>query len=176
MSFPGPARRATYICDRMVHKCHRRFLPAASTLRKKTNGVYNQLLPFFTSSELRDPILPLTYAGYLQFADAFVENGQKLAVSGCKEPWCFRELPYAASIVTVTDPMHIFGNVIGDSILLLRPGNSIKANRSATPSIIQYEQQTNKRFIQGFLNFKIAPFKIYSNISTCRAYMGFLSG
>jgi hypothetical protein len=35
-------------------------------------------------------------------------------------------LPYADKIVTFTDPMHVLGNVIGDSLLILRPGNQIK--------------------------------------------------
>ena len=141
----------SYVCGRMVHKCHRRFLPKNSIFRRKSASIYNQNLPFFNENETRDSIPNLNYNDYIRFSDQYVENGRVSAVQGCKEPWCFRNLPYAFYIATVTDPMHILGNVIGDSILILKPGTAIKSNRSANPSIIEYENDTNNRFYQGFI-------------------------
>jgi hypothetical protein len=139
----------SYVCGRMVHNCHRRYLPLGSSLRKKSVGPSNPSTPFFSNTEVRPANPLLLYADYIHFSDQFVAEGRRSAISGCKEPWNFRDLPYASFIATVTDPMHIFGNVIGDSLLLLRPGDSNKPNRSAGETIIKYEQETNRRFLKG---------------------------
>ena len=62
-------------------------------------------------------------------------------------------LPYADKIVTFMDPMHVLGDVIGDSLLILRPGDQNKEIRSAGAAVLEYEQENNGRFHEGYYDF-----------------------
>ena len=138
------------ILERMVYPFARRFLSNRDPKRQISKAPYNPAIPYHVEAERKAKPEFLSYNEYLNFCDQSAAHPKKEAVNGCKKKWSFHILPYAHKIVIFTDGMHVFGNVIGDSLNLFRPGNVNKENRSASASVLQYER-SNGRFLGGFL-------------------------
>jgi len=122
-------------------------------MRKKTVLPYQSGKPFHSETEKLVLPDPLTYDKYITYSDQCALDPRREPVHGCKKKWSLCMLPYADKIVTFTDPMHVLGNVIGDSLLILHPGDQNKEHRSAGAAVLEYEQETNGRFHEGYHNF-----------------------
>jgi hypothetical protein len=143
-----------HVLERMVYPFARRFLSNKDPKRQISKAPYNPAIPYHVEAERKAKPEFLSYNEYLHFCDQSAAHPKKEAVNGCKKKWSFHILPYAHKIVIFTDGMHVFGNVIGDSLNLFRPGNVNKENRSASATVLQYER-SNGRFLGGFLFFPL---------------------
>jgi hypothetical protein len=104
-------------------------------LRNKTSDLRlaSEIGYQYYCEEIRPPPLPKLYQNYRQ--NGFLAAATGKIVDGVKGLWTLDHLPYAKYIHWVVDPMHCFGNIIKDSVKVLRPSIDDFVNRTESISV-----------------------------------------
>jgi hypothetical protein len=136
--FPG-----LRFANRQCYPYHRRYLDSNDRRRMKTCHEELQLDPSLQYHfEVVEPEpTPRTYQEYL--ANGHRAEQTHSTVDGVKGVWTLQQLPYAANIYWIKDPMHSFANIIKDCVKVLRPTNSDFSNRTESSAVRIACEQAN---------------------------------